>query len=393
MKSDINPDQQRFSSSVIKALRSTAIIMALLAYPLAAGAGQSFPEPSAACQKLMDKSVEAGDQAWEQCRKEAEQGQVMAQLWMGMAYWQRFEDFGKGRQSYPQNGEDVPKEKEAVAAEAVKWIKKAARQGLPEAQVMLAVTYSQSKMVVVDEEMALMWLKKAAEHKDTHEDVRQEVAMTQSSRPALEAVDSAELKTCRRLTIDEDTTETRQACQQAAEQGDIAAQYYVGMMYRYGYGVEKNYETARKWFIKAAEQGNPVAQYYAAYIEIEILNSKSYSDEEAMPRIKDVVKWLDKSAAQGDAYAQFGLGALYRDGEGVPKDEAKAVELIRLAAEQGLANAQYTLGNMYASGEGVKEDKAEAAKWYKKAADQGHAYAKRYYDELRRDDDTIRDDE
>ena len=40
----------------------------------------------------------------------------------------------------------------------------------------------------------------------------------------------------------------------------------------------------------------------------------------------------------------------------------------RLAADQGDAGAQYNLGNMYANGEGVPQDDAEAVRWYRLGA-------------------------
>ena len=80
-------------------------------------------------------------------------------------------------------------------------------------------------------------------------------------------------------------------------------------------------------------------------------------------------------ADQGDAVAQFGLGVMYDDGEGVPEDDAEAVKWYRKAAEQELAAAQYNLGVMYDDGEGVPENDAEAVKWYRRAADQGFAAA------------------
>ena len=42
-------------------------------------------------------------------------------------------------------------------------------------------------------------------------------------------------------------------------------------------------------------------------------------------------------------------------------------------AEAGDADAQYNLGWMYDEGEGVEQDFKEAVKWYQKAADQGLA--------------------
>ena len=45
-------------------------------------------------------------------------------------------------------------------------------------------------------------------------------------------------------------------------------------------------------------------------------------------------------AEQGHAVAQFNLGNMYREGDGVPQDDAEAVKRYRKAAEQGLTEAQ-----------------------------------------------------
>jgi len=47
----------------------------------------------------------------------------------------------------------------------------------------------------------------------------------------------------------------------------------------------------------------------------------------------------------------------------------------KASAEQGVASAQYNLGAMYANGDGVPENVAEAVKWYRLAAEQGNASA------------------
>jgi hypothetical protein len=51
------------------------------------------------------------------------------------------------------------------------------------------------------------------------------------------------------------------------------------------------------------------------------------------------------------------------------------IKKYREMAEQGDAKAQYALGLMYDDGEGVLEDDKEAAKWYRKAAEQGNDLA------------------
>ena len=85
--------------------------------------------------------------------------------------------------------------------------------------------------------------------------------------------------------------------------------------------------------------------------------------------------WLRRAADQGLADAQFILGLMYYQGEGVAKDEQEAAAWIRRAADQGLALAQFTLGLMYYEGKGVPKDEQEAVVWYRRAADQGLALA------------------
>ena len=56
---------------------------------------------------------------------------------------------------------------------------------------------------------------------------------------------------------------------------------------------------------------------------------------------------LRSAAEQGDAEAQFNLGLMYEQGQGIPQDYAEALRWYRLAAGQGYAAAQSVLGTMY----------------------------------------------
>jgi TPR repeat protein len=89
----------------------------------------------------------------------------------------------------------------------------------------------------------------------------------------------------------------------------------------------------------------------------------------------DDIETLRKAAEAGDAAAQFKLGVMYDNGNGVAEDFAEALKWYRKAAEQGHAVAQNNLGEMYYNGKGVPEDNAEAFKWFRKAAEQRHAFA------------------
>jgi hypothetical protein len=80
-------------------------------------------------------------------------------------------------------------------------------------------------------------------------------------------------------------------------------------------------------------------------------------------------------ADQGVAKAQYDLGFMYAEGQGVAQDYAEAARWYRLAADQGHVAAQTNLGFMYNHGQGVAQNYAEAMKWYRLAADQGHVTA------------------
>jgi uncharacterized protein len=88
------------------------------------------------------------------------------------------------------------------------------------------------------------------------------------------------------------------------------------------------------------------------------------------------LRLLRPLAEQGEANAQYNLGLMFDNGQGVPQDYATAVSWYRKAAEQGHAAAQYNLGRIFANGgQGVPQDYATAASWYRKAAERGDADA------------------
>ena len=80
-------------------------------------------------------------------------------------------------------------------------------------------------------------------------------------------------------------------------------------------------------------------------------------------RPQDDLDRLRKFAAQGDANAQFALGARYATGEDVPRNYSTAVQWFALAAEQGHVLAQATLGAYYWEGRGVPQDLDKAYFW------------------------------
>lgn len=92
-------------------------------------------------------------------------------------------------------------------------------------------------------------------------------------------------------------------------------------------------------------------------------------------------EWLPL-AEQGDAGAQYNLGHMYFNGNGVPQDYAESAKWYRLAAEQGNAAAQNNLGLNYLMGDGVLQSIVLAHMWANIASANGASGAGEWRDDL-----------
>ncbi|MBR5709744.1 MAG: rhomboid family intramembrane serine protease [Thermoguttaceae bacterium] len=112
--------------------------------------------------------------------------------------------------------------------------------------------------------------------------------------------------------------------------GNILTEF--GIYYNYGNSalhIKKNVNTAANYYKRAVKFDNPVAIY--------------------------------------------NLGILYRDGDGVENDDAKAFELFKQAADLGDSDAQSEYGRMLYF---EKENKKEGVEWLKKASENGSQTAR-----------------
>ena len=80
---------------------------------------------------------------------------------------------------------------------------------------------------------------------------------------------------------------------------------------------------------------------------------------------------LEAAAASGNATAQFQLGRAYFRGEGVPADNAKAIEWISQSAEKGNPDALTSLGFFYSQGVVFEKDESKAIEWFRKGSAAG----------------------
>lgn len=110
-----------------------------------------------------------------------------------------------------------------------------------------------------------------------------------------------------------------------AKQGDLRSQTDLGDCYKNGlFG--QNIPEAIKWYTMAANQGDVDAQYNLGLIYADV-EYKSIDDVKAL-------KWFTEAANQGDKRAKIFLAFLYKDGrKGIAKDKTKADKYAKTACE------------------------------------------------------------
>ena len=125
-----------------------------------------------------------------------------------------------------------------------------------------------------------------------------------------------------------------------------------------------DFATALREWTPLAEQGDARAQYN--------LGSMHENGQGVLQDYKTAVKWYRLAAEQGYVLAQYNLGQMFRRGQGVLQNYKTAVKWYRLSAEQGNASAQYNLGVMYGNGNGVIQDNIYAHMWFNISASNGN---------------------
>jgi len=146
----------------------------------------------------------------------------------------------------------------------------------------------------------------------------------------------------------------------AAEMDDANALNSLGMCYQNGYGCEKDEAKAFECFKKAAAQRHP-----------EAVNNLGRFYREGVVVAKDLsvaTKCFATSAAMGDLWGQLNYANALMFGEGVPKNERRAVELFECIAKKGSPDAMEFLSKCYRSGlGGLQPDPRLAAVWMVRA--------------------------
>lgn len=157
----------------------------------------------------------------------------------------------------------------------------------------------------------------------------------------------------------------------ASEDGDLVATWYLGHMYRLGQGVPVDDAKALQYYEVVARAFNPdegdnrirrvvidalvhVAGYYRTGDEV--AGIKAWPE-----RAFEIYKL---ASTYGHPAAQYALGLMYFEGVGVKRNRQQAMRWLMLAARKRFAPAEALLGEMYWQGEYVHRDRTRGLMWY-----------------------------
>src|SRR5450755_663296 len=222
-------------------------------------------------------------------------------------------------------------------AESRAWLEKAARQGNARAECDLGVMLTGGLDVAQDRANGLQYLQSAARLGDGYaEDYLGQLAESGS-------------------TGDPSSSEAYMHYLKASEMGSAWGAYNVARMHERGIDVYKNPREALRWYLKVVSMRGP-----------DLLD-----------------QWSDlRSEAGAITGANFRIGDIYADGNGVPKDTSEAerwyqrgVDKATAGARAGWFTADVYLANAYLQSKGVPLDYGEAMYRMKDAAEHGNRQA------------------
>lgn len=162
----------------------------------------------------------------------------------------------------------------------------------------------------------------------------------------------------RGLGCEQDTEAAIALFEEAYAHGDREAAVALGQISRERHDSSKS----RYWFTKAAEMGDLEMQ--ARYGEFYAMKGETEQE------IERGIQWIKNSATHGHRRAIYMLAVLiaFKKIEGTMQ---QAFEYCQDSATKGEASAQYMLSQLYKNGDGVERNDVLAKRWLKEAKENG----------------------
>ncbi|WP_027998882.1 tetratricopeptide repeat protein [Sinorhizobium arboris] len=162
----------------------------------------------------------------------------------------------------------------------------------------------------------------------------------------------------------------------AAEAGDPVGERNYAALHVQGLdGAGADYDTAAEYYRRAAEKGDAPAQDMLSWL---LLEGEIMAADPIEAR-----RWAECAAEAGIASSMTRLGMLHHNALGVERDPEKAVHWWLKGAEKGDADAQAMLGAACHMGAGTIRDDVAALAWLIRAKNGGSALAEPFMGPVR----------
>ncbi len=158
----------------------------------------------------------------------------------------------------------------------------------------------------------------------------------------------------------------------AAKRGNVPAMVELGHLYfRPMTGFAGDFRTAMEWYRQAADAGDVSAQYMMGYM---------YEFGHVERNVPEAIRYFELAAAQGNILSATHLASLYQ----LPDqcNYGLAYKYCSMAAEGGESTAEFMLANMLLFGRGCRYDVAAAKRYYLRSLQHGFTPAQQMLDVL-----------
>jgi len=230
-------------------------------------------------------------------------------------------------------------------AQSAYWYERAANAGDPLAQNQIGYYYQAGIGVQQDSVRAAQWYQRAADG------------------GFLTAKVNLGLVYLWGIGVRKDPQLAYELIHDAAMKNSGVAMAYLGEMYNFGIGLDMDRKAARGWYERGAHANNNLAEYRLAASLIAITPSKE--------DLHRAVKLFRKSIDGGYVPAQHSLGVLLAQHPELSFQNGEAVTLLQNASNAGIWQSSAILGAMYRDGNGVPRDHSRAYYYFQLAQRQG----------------------
>ncbi|WP_373482466.1 tetratricopeptide repeat protein [Acetobacterium sp.] len=249
----------------------------------------------------------------------------------------------------------------------------AVRSANPQAEYLLGVLYEHALGVDRDEEKALLWYLRAADHGYAP-------AQTAAASLYLDGndglADYGEAYRLLTLAVQKEDADagywpgwmpvefphTEEYC----DEGEFRmpepkgyAEYLLGWLYTAGLGVKIDSEKAISWIEKAAKKGCQAAIF-------ELAQRSGYG-------IDINAVWAKKAVEYGEYDPLISVALRYLEGHATPQNSEKGLSILTELADKGIGSAQITLAECLINGKSMPKDAEKALHYLSLAAQNGSA--------------------